>query len=163
MAPRPKPTEPPSKLAKYSGYAWCKHEVLETRDAVIELYHWARNHDWRRTGRILGQRRWWGWYGPSGLVPSSIADAAVALIAVVIILSAVLSSYHEQIARALRKGDHAAKIANAKWTWTIPVRWRSLTCLADRRSSSCSSSSRSRRSVLASHLIADARSSSVMS
>ena len=34
----------------------------------------------------------------------------------------MLSSYHEQIARALRKGDHAAKIANAKWTWIIPVR-----------------------------------------
>jgi hypothetical protein len=80
-----------------------KYEAMETRDALVEIYRFVRTHNWRATAKFLFQRKYWKWW---------------ILLAVVIALSAALSSKHELIATAIH--PYTTVIARSAWAWCGP-------------------------------------------
>ncbi|KAM0755534.1 hypothetical protein T439DRAFT_320226 [Meredithblackwellia eburnea MCA 4105] len=97
----------PVALVKRSSTAavrCCVEEVKETKVAVLEIWRWARRHDWKQTAKTCFRRKYWGWWFALALTTA---------------LSAVLSSYHHQIITAIAPYKHS--IREAKWSWIVPV------------------------------------------
>ncbi|CAH7690140.1 expressed protein [Phakopsora pachyrhizi] len=79
-------------------------KLQEIKEAIKELILFLKNHDYKKTIKASVRRKYWGWW---------------ILLAIIIILSAILSSYHDKITKAIQ--PYQEKIKNTPGAWIIPT------------------------------------------
>ncbi|KAA1068691.1 hypothetical protein PGT21_015747 [Puccinia graminis f. sp. tritici] len=103
LSPNLSPPGPKLKLHQRVVRA-IKQEASECKQAALEIVHFVKHHDWKKTIRTAFQRKYWGWW---------------LLLLVVLILSSLLSSYHTKVALYLK--PYQAQIKDASWSWIVPT------------------------------------------
>ncbi|GJN91112.1 hypothetical protein Rhopal_004130-T1 [Rhodotorula paludigena] len=83
---------------------WCRNEWAEAKEAGIEIWHFARTHDWKKSARKAFARKYWIWW-------------IITIILTVCIL--LLSIYRDWIVEKFE--PHKDAIADNKWSWVIPI------------------------------------------
>ncbi|GAA6002969.1 hypothetical protein JCM10207_001924 [Rhodosporidiobolus poonsookiae] len=83
---------------------WAKNEWAEAKEAGREIWHFCRNHDWKKTARTSVKRKYWVWW----------FFAIVLAVAV-----ALLSIYRDTIVEKFE--PHKDQIIDFPASWVFPI------------------------------------------